>query len=114
MTCQDLGFSAMKINANLELVAPRWKDDYDSASNYISTSFLSKTLLFFIFSCHFTKAHCSNRELTIKQTGPCQNERVKQEIVLSLVCNDILAMDCSMYHGTSAYCGTDGRSYNNV
>ncbi|XP_045174140.2 four-domain proteases inhibitor-like [Mercenaria mercenaria] len=64
--------------------------------------------------CEFSKAVCIDTSLSIKKPGPCEHEKVEQDIVLGIACESLLHMNCSTFRGSIKYCGTNGITYANV
>ncbi|XP_060556734.1 four-domain proteases inhibitor-like isoform X2 [Ruditapes philippinarum] len=64
--------------------------------------------------CEFSKDVCLHPSLSIEKAGPCDHEKVEQEIVLGIACESLLLMDCSTFRSSIKYCGTNGVTYTNV
>ncbi|XP_041362544.1 follistatin-A-like [Gigantopelta aegis] len=72
-------------------------------------------------SCVFVQAHCRNVSLHVRHPGRCYMHLTSRprpsvqanNIILSLVCLDILALDCRRTMSTPKICGSDGKTYRN-
>ncbi|KAK3609095.1 hypothetical protein CHS0354_031666 [Potamilus streckersoni] len=74
--------------------------------------------------CDFAQAHCKDSSLTVRHKGVCnpqstQTTRTNDEegglhLILSVICSDIVHIDCSRSSNTTAYCGSDHITYQNI
>ncbi|KAL4224260.1 SPARC-related modular calcium-binding protein 1 [Mactra antiquata] len=64
--------------------------------------------------CEFSKAICTDNTIKLTHYGPCQHEKIEQELVLGIACESLIQMDCRSFSGTVRYCGTNGITYPNV
>ena len=64
--------------------------------------------------CELSKVMCMNTTLRLDHEGPCEKDKLDQELVLNMTCGDILHMECVNFDDGDTLCGSDGRTYSNV
>ncbi|XP_052798596.1 agrin-like [Mya arenaria] len=63
--------------------------------------------------CEFSKAMCAQGDIAVSHYGPCDSQRVEQELVLNITCTDILAMNCNAFPKKHKMCASNAMTYEN-
>ncbi|KAH3886628.1 hypothetical protein DPMN_010639 [Dreissena polymorpha] len=80
---------------------------------YIGGTLCASNQVTYSNECEFSKAICSDRTITLVHFGPCDHERIDQDLILNVTCTDILGMNCTTYKGGNEICASDGQNYLN-